>query len=250
MKTLFIDETGDHNLSKIDKSYPIFVLSGVIVDSAYHDDILTKKLAAFKVKHFGDPNVVLHGKEMTHPQSAKSSDYVKFMDSDFRGRFYRDFEYLISGLNFDLVACVSLKTKRLAKHMPEDTDMYLLSLNKLVNMMVADLKENQHGRIIVESRSGVLDTRLAASYLTSLDNGNNMRTAKIIQKLGREITFRQKSDNIAGVQIADMLASPLARYFLGKPERPGQQISYASVLSKVRNVNGKKRDDSMHFFQK
>lgn len=30
MKTRFIDETGDHSLSKIDNSYPLFVLSGVV----------------------------------------------------------------------------------------------------------------------------------------------------------------------------------------------------------------------------
>ena len=30
MKVLFLDESGDHNLSVIDPSYPIFVLGGVI----------------------------------------------------------------------------------------------------------------------------------------------------------------------------------------------------------------------------
>ena len=37
MKVLFLDESGDHNLSVIDPSYPIFVLGGVIVDQDYAD---------------------------------------------------------------------------------------------------------------------------------------------------------------------------------------------------------------------
>ncbi|KJV92878.1 DUF3800 domain-containing protein [Rickettsia bellii] len=32
MHILFIDESGDHNLTKIDPSYPIFVLGGVIIE--------------------------------------------------------------------------------------------------------------------------------------------------------------------------------------------------------------------------
>ncbi len=35
MKVLFLDESGDHNLSVIDPQYPMFVLGGVIVDKAY-----------------------------------------------------------------------------------------------------------------------------------------------------------------------------------------------------------------------
>ncbi|MHB8782940.1 MAG: DUF3800 domain-containing protein [Desulfobacteria bacterium] len=35
MKILFLDESGDHNLSVIDPQYPLFVLGGVIVDKDY-----------------------------------------------------------------------------------------------------------------------------------------------------------------------------------------------------------------------
>jgi hypothetical protein len=58
MKTLFIDETGDHSLSKIDNSYPIFVLSGVIVEDAYHDGALTDELNALKMKHFETTDII------------------------------------------------------------------------------------------------------------------------------------------------------------------------------------------------
>jgi hypothetical protein len=36
-----------------------------------------------------------------------------------------------------------------------------------------------------------------------------------------------------------MVASPIARHFLNKAERPGHQLGYDNVFSKVRNVNGR-----------
>ena len=37
MKIMFLDESGDHSLDKIDKSYPMFVLAGCIFDQEYYE---------------------------------------------------------------------------------------------------------------------------------------------------------------------------------------------------------------------
>lgn len=60
MKVLFLDESGDHNLSVIDCSYPMFVLGGVIVDKAYAEGPLTKAFDDFKRRMFGRTDIVLH----------------------------------------------------------------------------------------------------------------------------------------------------------------------------------------------
>ena len=41
MNILFLDESGDHNLSKIDVQYPLFVLGGVITDQEYAEGEMT-----------------------------------------------------------------------------------------------------------------------------------------------------------------------------------------------------------------
>lgn len=43
-KILFLDESGDHNLTAVDPQHPIFVLGGIIVDEKYAFDEMTKKL--------------------------------------------------------------------------------------------------------------------------------------------------------------------------------------------------------------
>jgi hypothetical protein len=240
MKVLYIDETGDHSLSKIDRSYPIFLLSGIIVDQDYHDGELTEALNAFKMRHFATKEIVLHAKEMTHPQSAKSREYMKFMDAEFRKSFYKGFEQFLKNSNVSIVACVIMKNKHFANYGLEAKDPYLLSFDNLINRLVFDLSDNQKGRIIAESRNSVLDNQLEIAYLaTRVEGTNKIQPAELKLKLESSITFQQKSDNSAGLQIADMVASPIARHFLGKPERKGHQLSYDSVFSKVRSINGR-----------
>jgi ClpP class serine protease len=42
--------------------------------------------------------------------------------------------------------------------------------------------------------------------------------------------FRQESGSASGLEIAGMAASPIARYYLGKSERVGHQMSYDGVF--------------------
>jgi hypothetical protein len=44
MLILFLDESGDHSLNKIDTQYPVFVLGGCIVDGGYHDSQMTEEV--------------------------------------------------------------------------------------------------------------------------------------------------------------------------------------------------------------
>lgn len=240
MKVLYIDETGDHSLSKIDSSYPIFVLCGVITEEIYHDGELALALDVFKQRHFGTKDVVLHSKEMTHPQSARSKEYMRFLDADFRRTFYKDFEVFLKLSKINIVACVIMKNKHFANYGLEAKDPYLLSFDNLINRLVFDLSDNQKGRIVAESRNSLLDNQLEIAYLSSRVEGTNkVQPAELKLKLESAITFKQKSDNITGLQIADMVASPIARHYLGKKERIGHQLSYDSVFSKVRNINGR-----------
>lgn len=240
MKLLYIDESGDHSLSKIDRSYPIFVLSGVVVDEQYHHNKLTPALNSLKTKMFGTTDIVLHGKEMTHPQSASNPLYRKFMDADFRKSFYRGFEQLLTKSELSIVACAIMKNKHFAKYGLEAKDPYLLSFDNLLNRLIFDLDDRQRGKIVAESRNSILDNQLEIAYLSARVEGTNKaQPAEIKLKLESAIDFKQKSDNIAGLQLADMVASPIARFLLGKKERPGHQLSYDAIFKKVRNLKGR-----------
>jgi len=61
---MYLDESGDHNLKRIDPKYPVFVLGGVIVDRAYAREVVTPTLEAFKERHFEHDEVILHTVKM------------------------------------------------------------------------------------------------------------------------------------------------------------------------------------------
>jgi hypothetical protein len=248
-KVLFIDETGDHSLSKIDKSYPIFVLTGILTDEAYHATEITRELSRLKVKHFGTSDIILHNQEITHPQRTHNQLYARFTDTSFRRKFYADMGRLLKSLDIRIVACVIHKSKHFAKYGLEAKDPYLLSFDNLLNRLVFDLNDHQRGYIVAESRNSVLDNQLDIAYLSARVEGTNkVQASEIKLKLDPALQFQKKSDNIAGLQLADMVASPLARYFMQKPERPGNQLPYKDVFSKVRNINGRWENSGITIF--
>jgi Protein of unknown function (DUF3800) len=73
VKVLFLDESGDHNLSAIDPQYPLFVLGGVIVDQDYADGELTEHLNAFKQALFGRTDMVLHTADLVRTGMASKT---------------------------------------------------------------------------------------------------------------------------------------------------------------------------------
>ena len=65
MHYLFLDESGDHSLTRIDPGYPVFVLGGIIVAGDEALRKLEKSVAAFKRDLFRNPDLVLHTADIT-----------------------------------------------------------------------------------------------------------------------------------------------------------------------------------------
>jgi hypothetical protein len=101
-KILFLDESGDHSLDKIDPQYPIFVLCGVIFDLEYHDTVVVDEMKKFKLQLFKRDDLVLHTLDFTRNQRG----FEQMSDQGFRQLFVRELEALIERLNFKIVACV------------------------------------------------------------------------------------------------------------------------------------------------
>ncbi len=59
MKVMFLDESGDHSLDTVDKSYPMFVLCGCIFDFDYYSKIAEPLINNLKIKYFGKTELIL-----------------------------------------------------------------------------------------------------------------------------------------------------------------------------------------------
>ena len=111
VKILFLDESGDHNLTIIDPQYPIFVLGGVIVDEEYADGTLKDALDEFKSEVFGRTDIVLHTADITRNRNG----FEAMKEAAFRDLFYGRLNELMRTLSYSVVACVIRKDDYLSR---------------------------------------------------------------------------------------------------------------------------------------
>lgn len=208
---MFLDESGDHSLSKIDPQYPVFVLCGVVVDEDYHDKVLTPTLHQFVHVHFGRGDIVLHTLEFTRNQGVFSS----MASQDFRQRFFSALELMLQELDFKIVACVVKKQDHLVKYGLNAVDPYMLSLAVLTERFVFECG-SAGGTIVAESRDDTLNNALELAFLDLKIRGTPFVSATKIRQRVHTLSIRDKREGIAGLQLADIVASPIGRHAIGK----------------------------------
>lgn len=227
MKVLFLDESGDHNLSVIDPQYPMFVLGGVIMDQAYAEGSLTDAMNAFKREMFERTDIVLHTADITRNRNG----FERLQDPLFRKRFCECLNSLMSDLRYTVVACAIRKNDHLARYGVAALDPYLLSLDVLVERFCFDIGRIAGGGVIVaEKRDPTLDRQLELAWLNLKIQGTHYLRATVVEQRIVALNLRAKQDNIAGLQLADLVVSPIGRHLLGKPDNDDWRI----VNSKLR----------------
>jgi Protein of unknown function (DUF3800) len=232
MKIMFLDESGDHNLSIIDPQYPLFVLGGVIVDKDYAEGEMTQKLNRFKRDILGDENLVLHTADIVRNRNG----FERMKDTAFREHFLKELNALMRELRYLVIACVIRKEKHLAQYGVAALDPYLLSLDVLVERFCMEIGNvSGGGMIVAEKRNPTLDHQLDIAWLNLKIQGTRFMQAKQIERRILGLNQRAKSECLAGLQLADLVVSPIGRHTLNKPDREDFKI----VESKLRrNAKG------------
>jgi hypothetical protein len=103
----------------------------------------------------------------------------------------------------------------------------------LAGVVVEFLSEERRDRakIFAESRSSSLDQRLERTWEGLLEKGTPYVRAQRLRRRVEGLIFKKKGGNEAGLQLADLVASPIGRRYLGKPAKEDWEI----VAGKLRN---------------
>ena len=232
---LFIDECGDHNLDKYDPSFPIFTLCGILV-SRKNLNALNKAFENLKTEIFGAADIVIHSVEIRKWRGA----FLCLKDETLRIKFFEGIERILSQHDaYVIVSCTILK-EQLSKFCirGEEDDVYGLSLSYLIERSIfcVDNKEtNAEISIVVERRGKKEDSKLLNYYNGLRNRGTKWVTAERLRSRIGGFGFNFKSDNIIGLQIADLIAYPITTHFL-HPERPNR--SYDAVKHNIFSDNG------------
>lgn len=239
MKVLFLDESGDHNLNprRINPIYPVFVLGGIIVDRAYLRQVIEPRVRAFKMKHFGREDVILHTVEM-----GKGRGVYSFLANPvIREGFYSELNTMLGDLDYKVIACVIRKPEYVAMFGENALDPYMYSLRILVEQFCEELGESvDNGFICAEMRNPGLDRELLEAWQELITSGIGTGNTASADIYARVVGFdlKDKTPNWAGSQLADLVITPIGRHVAQMPPRLAE-VKWSVVESKLVRIKGK-----------
>ncbi len=201
---MFLDESGDHSLDKIDASYPMFVLTGCIFDFDYYSTTVEPKVNDLKLKHFKKRDIILRSYDIRK----QKGDFASLVDKKKREAFYADLDAVMESFDFKIIAAAIHKEK-LKKQYITPHNPYNLCLKFILERSAMFLGKSGEKMIFrIESRETHNDRKLAEVY-ERFRMGSEHFSKEEIQSKFVDLSFNQKTQNIAGHQIADLSAYPI-----------------------------------------
>ena len=235
---LFIDECGDHNLTKYDPGFPVFTLCGILI-SRRNLNALNKAFDELKEDIFGSKDVVIHSVDIRKWRGP----FSVLADEALRLKFFDGIEKILSQNNaYVIVSCTILK-EQLSKFCVrgEEEDVYGLSLSYLIERSIFCVYNEKMWNVIpeisivVERRGKKEDNKLLNYYNGLRNRGTKWVAADRLRARISDFGFNNKKDNIIGLQIADLIAYPVTIHQL-HPER--YNPSYEAVKHNIFQDKG------------
>ncbi len=232
---MFLDESGNHDLRKVNPRYPVFVLGGVIADRAYVRNTIEPEMQQFKLKHFGRTDVILHTVDMGKGRG----EYAFLANPTKRAAFYTELNALLQRWDYKVIACVFELPRFIAQY-ANPADPYHYGLEILIERFCKELgSDDDAGFICAEKRNPGFDRELMAAWeaLRTGGGGTGYASSVEIDRKIIDLSLKEKKHNIAGMQLADLVVTPPGRHVAGHTANPNQ-VQWAVVESKLRRVSG------------
>ncbi|ADH84738.1 DUF3800 domain-containing protein [Desulfurivibrio alkaliphilus] len=229
----FLDECGDHSLTKIDRDFPIFVLSLLLVKRTDYRDVILPTINALKLKYWDHEGVSLHSRDIRK----STGPFAILQNSSLRRPFMEDLSALMRDLPYE-VFIVGIHKQKLRDRYVRAENPYELALTFAMERLLYCLEQREQSilPIIAEARGTNEDNALKAAFFDLISNGTRYIGKGRFERMVFPLRFHNKRKNIAGIQLADLCAHPAARHIL-KPEQPNQ--AFAIVRNHLYGGNGK-----------
>ncbi|MGM0365032.1 MAG: DUF3800 domain-containing protein [Actinomycetota bacterium] len=192
----------------MNREYPIFLLACCIFKETYFKTIFLKRAKELKIKHFGTDKIILHSRDIRKWQK----EFKCLGDINKRIDFYKDLDNLIQTSEFTIIASAIEKNKLIQQYGPRADNPYNISLSFILERSIfyTDNINCNSIEIIAESRGKREDDQLYSQYQLILHNGTHYVTSNRFRNKMKSFKFVDKIDNNIGIQIADLVAYPIA----------------------------------------
>ncbi len=223
---VYVDESGNASLKSIDPAFPVFALVFCIFRKEAYASEIVPAIQRFKFEHFGHDAVILHEHEIYR----QHTPFRFLKEPTRRAVFLAELDRIVRAADFTVVAAVIDKAKLVRRHGRRGRDPYELALLFCMERTQAFLTEvgevRRRTHIVVEQRGGGDDARLALAFRGIASGDNHWGSP-----LDLELVLASKRINSAGLQLADLIARPIARHVVN----PGQRNrAYDTISTKLR----------------
>lgn len=228
---VYVDESGDHSLAKIDPQFPVFSLSFCVVSKADYTASVVPSVQDLKFKYWGHDSVVLHEHEI---RKSKGDFTFLLTDKTLREAFYEDLNAVMVNAPITIIASVIDKVKLTARY-PNPWNPYEIALHFCLERLLRFLMDRgQAGKrvhVVFECRGAAEDAQLELAFRRIVDGASRwgwvQRDFSVMEFVPK---FARKSVNSTGLQLADLTARPIAI----KTLRPAQaNRAYDVILTKM-----------------
>ena len=214
---IYIDETGNSDLeSSKNPNHRYLSLTGVIFNLEYVRNVLHPCVEDLKHKHFKshpDDPLILHRKEIVKQKGI----YSILKEANKLELFNNDLLNLLRTSEYKVISVLIDKSEHCDCYSVWRHDPYHYCMEVLLERYVLFLKKmTAVGDVMFESRGGKEDMRLKKSFSNLYNTGSNYVEASLFQEYltSKQLKVKPKSANIAGLQIADLLAHPSRKEML------------------------------------
>ena len=225
---VYVDESGDHSLASINPDFPVFVLALCVIHKRHYAEKIIPAVEKLKFNYFGHDSVVLH----EHDIRKQKGDFAFLSHLPTRLEFVRQLSSIMDASNFILIACVVDKA-RMSKSEGASTNPYHIALDICLESLHGFLAEKKQDRlqthVVVECRGKKEDRELELEFRRICD-GNNSGN----RQLPFDVVFADKKTNLAGLQLADLVARPVGLNYI----RPAQANQAFDLLKKKFYCDG------------
>ena len=247
---MYVDEVGNSDLgASDDPNHRYLSLTGVIFELDYVRATVFPMLEALKERYFAshpDDPVILHRKELV----SRRPPFVALRERVTEQAFNHDILHLLTDLDYTVITAVIDKLAHQNRYQTWRFDPYHYCHTVLVERYVSWLQAcNGHGDVMAESRGGKEDRRLKDSFERLYAEGSDYVKPELFQSrlTSRQLKVKAKSNNIAGLQIADLIAHPSYRATLARRARQSLPDNFGGQVAEILERDKYYRDSRGRF---
>ena len=243
----YVDEVGNSDLgASRDPNHRYLSLTGLILELGYIEQVVFPRLEDLKSRYFGshpDDPIVLHRKEILNAKPP----FAALRDPEVRAKFDEEILQLLAQLDYVAITVVIDKQAHVEQYTVWQHDPYHYCLAVLCERYALWLRANgETGDVMAESRGGREDRRLKDSFARVVREGTPFVSAATFGAAFTSIQLKvkPKANNIAGLQLADIVAHPAFRAALERRNRNALAENFGGKIAAILEDSKYRRSPS------